>query len=243
MRRLFGLAILAAIAPAAWAGDLDGRWDATVNIQGPTQFDPTLQNPIIESVTASHPSAILVAPDDVSASQEPIDQAMHAGIKVVLVDTTLNDPSGAVSQISSDNLAGGAAAFAAIKQLAPQGGQVLVVNTKPGISTTDQRTAGFAAAAWGWRVDPAQVTPVTDVGVGAVELLRSLSPRRVIVSSPVYPPFFDWAAEAGPPLADVPLRRDAGRWRLDLDRLTATLRAGDAYLLCNPHNPSGGCSA
>lgn len=99
--------------------------------------------------------------------------------------------------------------------------------------------AGFAAAAWGWTVDPAQVTPVTDVGVGAVELLRVLAPGRVIVSSPVYPPFFDWVAETGTPLVDVPLRRDARGWRLDLDRLTATMRAGDAYLLCNPHNPVG----
>jgi ribose transport system substrate-binding protein len=121
--------------------------NVTVNIQGPTQFDPTLQNPIIESVTASKPDAIMIAPDDVTASQTPIDQAMNAGIKVVLVDTTLNDPAGAVSQISSDNLAGGADAFAAVKQLVPGGGQVLVVNTKPGISTTDQRTSGFAAAA------------------------------------------------------------------------------------------------
>src|SRR3984957_16055075 len=115
--------------------------NVTVNIQGPAQFDPTLQNPIIESVTASHPNAILVAPDDVSASQTPIDQAMSAGIKVVLVDTTLSNPGAAVSQISSDNLAGGADAFAAVKQLVPGGGQVLVVNTKPGISTTDQRTS------------------------------------------------------------------------------------------------------
>ena len=92
--------------------------NVTVNIQGPTQFDPTLQNPIIESVTAAKPDAILIAPDDVSASRPPIAQAMAAGIKVVLVDTTLTDPSGAVSQISSD-----------------------------GISTTDQRTSGFAAAA------------------------------------------------------------------------------------------------
>jgi ribose transport system substrate-binding protein len=121
--------------------------NVTVNIQGPTQFDPTLQNPIIESVTAAKPDAILIAPDDVSASRPPIAQAMSAGIKVVLVDTTLSDPSGAVSQISSDNTAGGADAFAAIQQLVPGGGQVLVVNTKPGISTTDQRQAGFAAAA------------------------------------------------------------------------------------------------
>jgi len=125
--------------------------NVTVNIQGPSQFDSTLQNPIIESVTASHPSAILIAPDDVSASRPPIAQAMSAGVKVVLVDTTLTDPSGAVSQISSDNTAGGADAFAAVKQLVPGGGQVLVVNTKPGISTTDQRTAGFAAAA---KADP-----------------------------------------------------------------------------------------
>jgi ribose transport system substrate-binding protein len=118
-----------------------------VNIQGPTQFDSTLQNPIIESVTASHPDGIMIAPDDVTASRAPIAQAMAAGIKVALVDTTLNDPSGAITQISSDNLAGGASAFAAVKQLVPGGGQVFVVNTKPGISTTDQRTAGFAAAA------------------------------------------------------------------------------------------------
>jgi ribose transport system substrate-binding protein len=125
--------------------------NVTVNIQGPSQFDSTLQNPIIESVTASHPAAILIAPDDVSASRPPIAQAMAGGIKVVLVDTTLTDPSGAVSQISSNNMAGGADAFAAVKQLVPGGGQVLVVNTKPGISTTDQRTAGFAAAA---KADP-----------------------------------------------------------------------------------------
>ena len=40
--------------------------------------------------------------------------------------------------------------------------------------------AGFAAGAGDWTVDPAQVTPVTDVGVGAVELLRLLAPRVVM---------------------------------------------------------------
>src|SRR6266480_1075423 len=121
--------------------------NVTVNIQGPSQFDATLQNPIIESVTAAKPDAILIAPNDVSASRPPIAAAMAAGIKVVLVDTTLSDPSGAVSQISSDNVAGGTAAFTAIKQLVPGGGEVLVVNVKPGVSTTDQRQQGFATAA------------------------------------------------------------------------------------------------
>src|SRR2546430_582953 len=121
--------------------------NVTANIQGPNQFDATLQNPIIESVTAAKPDAILIAPNDVSASRPPIAAAMAAGIKVVLVDTTLSDPSGAVSQISSDNVAGGTEAFKAIQQLVPNGGEVLVVNVKPGISTTDQRQQGFADAA------------------------------------------------------------------------------------------------
>ena len=54
--------------------------NVAVNIQGPTQFDATLQNPIIESVTAAKPDAILIAPNDVSASRPPIAAAMSAGI-------------------------------------------------------------------------------------------------------------------------------------------------------------------
>ncbi len=120
---------------------------ATVKTQGPAMFDPTLQTPILQAVVASHPDAILIAPTDVSAMQEPIAQAKAAGIKVVLVDTTLKDPSVAASAISSDNLAGGAAAFAELAKLAPGGGEVMVLNTEPGVSTTDDRATGFNAAA------------------------------------------------------------------------------------------------
>jgi ribose transport system substrate-binding protein len=120
---------------------------ATVTTQGAQKFDPTLQTPVLQSVIASKPDAILIAPTDVSAMQQPIAQAKQQGIKVVLVDTTLNDPSVAVSAISSDNSGGGKAAFDAIKQLAPQGGKVLGVGVQPGISTTDARDTGFADAA------------------------------------------------------------------------------------------------
>lgn len=119
----------------------------TVTTQGPAKFDPTLQKPIVDSVVASHPDALLVAPTDQTAMQAPIAAAKAAGIKVVLVDTTLTDPSVAVSQISSDNLAGGAAAFKAIEQAHPNGGKVLVISVDPGITTTDQREQGFKEAA------------------------------------------------------------------------------------------------
>jgi ribose transport system substrate-binding protein len=132
--------------------------NVTVTTQGPAKFDPTLQTPILQAATAAKPDAILIAPTDVSALQQPVDDAISRGIKVVLVDTTLKDPSKAVSQISSDNNAGGAAAFTAIKQLVPGGGKVLTISTQPGISTTDARLAGFKAAV-------AADSSFTDLGV------------------------------------------------------------------------------
>ena len=119
---------------------------ATVDTQGPAKFDPTLQKPIVDSVVASKPDALLVAPTDVTAMQAPLRAAADAGIEVVLVDTTVDDPSFAVSEISSDNVGGGKAAFDAIKQLNPDGGKVLVVSTDPGVSTVDARVAGFEEA-------------------------------------------------------------------------------------------------
>lgn len=119
----------------------------TVDTQGPAKFDPTLQKPIVDSVVASHPSAILIAPTDVAAMQAPLAAAARAGIKVVLVDTTVEDPSIAVSAISSDNVGGGAEAFKAIESLNPSGGKILVISTDPGISTVDARVQGFKDAA------------------------------------------------------------------------------------------------
>lgn len=118
----------------------------TVDTQGPTKFDPTLQQPIVDSVVASKPDALLVAPTDVTAMQRPLEAAAEAGIKVVLVDTTTEDPSFAVNGIASDNIGGGAAAFDAIKEINPDGGKVLVISTDPGVSTLDARVKGFEEA-------------------------------------------------------------------------------------------------
>jgi ribose transport system substrate-binding protein len=118
----------------------------SVKTQGAQKFDPTLQKPILDSVVASKPDAILIAPTDVTAMQGPLNQAADAGIKIVLVDTTVKDPSIAVSAIASDNEGGGRAAFEAIKQLNPNGGKVMVMSVNPGISTTDLRAKGFEDA-------------------------------------------------------------------------------------------------
>jgi cysteine-S-conjugate beta-lyase len=102
--------------------------------------------------------------------------------------------------------------------------------------------AGFAGRRWSWSLDPDAVTPVTDVGVGVVELLRALTRpgERVVISPPVYPPFFGWVPEAGRELVEAPLRRGVDGWRLDIAALETAFAAGAAvYVLCNPHNPVG----
>ena len=102
--------------------------------------------------------------------------------------------------------------------------------------------AGFAARRWNWDLDPAAVTAVTDVGVGVVELLRVLTRPgdAVVISPPVYPPFFDWVPESGARILEVPLAHGADGWRLDLAALEAAFATHPAaYVLCNPQNPVG----
>ncbi|MCC6270309.1 MAG: aminotransferase class I/II-fold pyridoxal phosphate-dependent enzyme [Microbacteriaceae bacterium] len=101
----------------------------------------------------------------------------------------------------------------------------------------------FAEARWGWTVDPEQVWTTTDVGVAVVESLRRVTNPGdgVIITPPVYFPFFDLVRETGATVVEVPLSGslDEG-WSLDLEGIEAAFKAGArAFLLCNPHNPVG----
>jgi cystathionine beta-lyase len=80
------------------------------------------------------------------------------------------------------------------------------------------------------------------VGVGVVELLRVLTRPgdAVVISPPIYPPFFDWVPEARARPLEVPLAHGPAGWRLDLAALEAAFATHPAvYVLCNPHNPVG----
>jgi cysteine-S-conjugate beta-lyase len=82
------------------------------------------------------------------------------------------------------------------------------------------------------------------VAQGITDVLRVVTEPGdvVLISGPTYPPFRRLIPYAGRVLRENPMTRGAdGRFRLDLDRLDRDLAAPEvrAYLLVNPHNPSG----
>ena len=117
---------------------------ATLDVAAPDEFDAALQTPVVNAVVAKKPDAILVAPTDTQAMIPSLTQAKQAGIKLVFVDTTTeNGAELAESEIASDNEEGGREAARTLAELTGGKGSVLVINVKPGISTTDARAKGF----------------------------------------------------------------------------------------------------
>jgi cystathionine beta-lyase len=102
--------------------------------------------------------------------------------------------------------------------------------------------ASFASSWFGWTLDPRGVFVLPDVLVGIAEIVHALTKPddRIVVNSPVYPPFFRTVREVERTIEDVPLVRREDGWELDLVGLERAFAGGAAaYLLCSPHNPLG----
>ena len=118
----------------------------TYQYTGASTWGAPQQIPYVQSVTAAHPDAVLIAPTDTTALVTPMQNMKSAGIKVVEVDTTITGGISqgiAISKISSDNLKGGQEAADALAGLINDTGTVMVINVQAGISTTDARQQGF----------------------------------------------------------------------------------------------------
>ena len=102
--------------------------------------------------------------------------------------------------------------------------------------------AGFAQRRFGWQVDPARIRSTADVSLGIVEILRRVTRPgdRVVITPPVYPPFYELVEEAGAVVERVPLVANPDGWALDLAGIESALAGGArTVLLCSPHNPTG----
>ena len=95
---------------------------------------------------------------------------------------------------------------------------------------------------WSWTPDVSQMRTSTDVGVGVVEVLRTLiSPGDpIVLNSPIYDNMWRWINEVKGKLVDVPLINEGMNYQMDLAGVEAAYKAGaKVHLLCSPHNPVG----
>ena len=102
--------------------------------------------------------------------------------------------------------------------------------------------ANFSAKRWGWQVDTKQMRMATDVGVGIVEIMRTLIKpgEKVMLNSPVYENIWRWVSEVHATTIDTPLSEDNLSYKLDLAAIEKEYQNGvKVHILCHPHNPVG----
>jgi ribose transport system substrate-binding protein len=126
---------------------------ADLIVDGPAQFDPVQQTPIVDALIARKIDALIIAATDKQSMIPPLQRANDAGIPVISVDTFIGDgdyENGPVtfplSYIGSDNEQGGRIGCEALLAAAGGAGKFYIQNVKPGISTTDQREQGCKEA-------------------------------------------------------------------------------------------------
>ena len=132
-----------------------GRLEINVIQQDPERFDVTISAPIIEALIARGDiNSLVTAPNDKEQSIPVLQEAHEAGIPVLTVDTFIGDGNYAdgevtfpLSYIGSDNVQGGYIACSSLADQLGEGAKIYVSNTRPGISTTDQREEGCLQAA------------------------------------------------------------------------------------------------
>jgi cystathionine beta-lyase len=100
--------------------------------------------------------------------------------------------------------------------------------------------AARAAARWGWQIEPASVLVLPDVMRGVQLCLECFTQPgdRVVVTTPIYPPFLKVVEGMGRVVAESALTPDQ---QIDLTGMAALFaqQRPRLVLLCNPHNPTG----
>jgi ribose transport system substrate-binding protein len=120
----------------------------TTMIQGPADFQASEQIPVLQAVVQRKPDAIVIDPTDATALAAPIEAAIAQGIPVMTTGNNV-DTTKVFTAIAASSVEGGKLGAQTLMQQAPQGGQVLFVHIKPGISSIDDRDTGFKQAMQG----------------------------------------------------------------------------------------------
>lgn len=111
----------------------------------------------------------------------------------------------------------------------------------PGPATLRDVIAADMQDFYDWTISPADVVFLPGVVPGFNQALKAFTQAgdRLVVETPVYPPILAAADNWGLARVDVSTRPISEGSAVDTVRLTAALTDAKAFLLCNPHNPTG----
>jgi ribose transport system substrate-binding protein len=128
----------------AAAGELKAE-GVTVNViwKGPLREDDREQQvQVVENFTGRRVSGLVLAPLDARALVAPTEEAVRAGIPVVIIDSGLKSTA-PVSTVSTDNYKGGVLGARRLGELLGGKGKVILLRVLAGSTSTEQREAGF----------------------------------------------------------------------------------------------------
>jgi ribose transport system substrate-binding protein len=112
--------------------------------QGAATFAVNAQTPVVEAVTARHPTAIMISNDDPKAMIPPLLKAQQAGIKIINIDGDLAEKSIGITNIQSNDLLGGQEAGQEMAKLTKgHAGTILIEDNSPGYLVSEQRRNGL----------------------------------------------------------------------------------------------------
>ena len=123
-------------------------------VDGPQEYNPVLQTPIIDAMIARGDVDFLLAvPTDTEAMVAPLKRAHDAGLPIITLDTYIgqntyggNGPADfPLGYIGSDNFEGGMVSCQQLADLMKGQGKVYIQNVVPGDSSLDGRELGCKA--------------------------------------------------------------------------------------------------
>ena len=94
----------------------------------------------------------------------------------------------------------------------------------------------------GWSITPHQIGFLPGIVVGMAYCIKAMTTPgdKILIQSPVYPPFRNLVEKNGRQVVCNSLHNDGTRFQIDFDDLEKKLSEGcKMMLLCNPHNPGG----
>jgi ribose transport system substrate-binding protein len=112
--------------------------------KGPlSEADREAQINLVQDFITRRVDGICLAPLDSQSLLDPVREAKGEGIPTVVFDSGLNDLTGVVSYVATDNYAGGALAARRLGGLMGGSGNALLLRYTPGSQSSEQREQGF----------------------------------------------------------------------------------------------------